>query len=57
MGRTAAIFLSDTRLDRTPFRGNDALHEVTLRACGEDPDERYPSMNDFYTAWQEAPTH
>ena len=40
-----------------PFRGNDALYEVTHRACGEDPDERYPSMNDFYTAWQEAPTH
>ena len=57
MGRTAAIFLSGTRLNRTPFRGNDALHEVMLRACGEDPDERYPSMNDFYTAWQEAPTH
>ena len=57
MGRTAAIFLSDTRLNRTPFRGNDALHEVTLRACGEDSDERYPFMNDFYTALQEAPTH
>lgn len=57
MGRTAAIFLSDTRLNRTPFHGNDALYEVTLRACGEDPDERYPLMNDFYTAWQEARTH
>lgn len=54
MGRTAAIFLSDTSLDRAPFRGNDALYEVVLRACRENPDERYASMHDFYTAWQEA---
>lgn len=54
LGRTAVIFLSDTSLERAPFRGDDALYEVVLRACREKPDERYPSMNEFYTAWREA---
>jgi len=57
MGRTAAIFLSDTSLQRPPFRGGDALYDVIVRACREDPHERYPSMNEFHTAWQEARNH
>jgi len=43
MGHTAAIFLSDNSLERAP--------------CREDLDERYPSMNKFYTTWQETQTH
>ena len=54
MGRAAAIFLSDNSLERAPFRGDDALYEVVTRACRDNPDERYPTMKDFFTAWQEA---
>lgn len=54
MGRTAAVFLSDNSLEREPFRGSDALYEIITRACREDRDERYPSIHDFYTEWQEA---
>lgn len=54
MGCTAAVFLSDTSLQQPSFRGGDALYEVIVRACRENPHERYPSMNEFYAAWQEA---
>ena len=54
MGRAAAVFLSDSSLAREPFRASDALYEVVLRACREDPDQRYQSMQDFYAEWREA---
>jgi serine/threonine-protein kinase len=54
MGRTAAVLLSDGTLERRPFRGTDALHEVMRRACRNDRSERFASMAEFYTAWRQA---
>jgi serine/threonine-protein kinase len=54
MGRTAAALLSDGTLDRLPFRGSDALHEVVRRACRSDRSERFPSMAEFTAAWRHA---
>jgi serine/threonine-protein kinase len=54
MGRTAALFLSDGTLERAPFRGSDALYEVMNRACRQSPEERFPSMATFASAWREA---
>lgn len=54
MGRTAAIFLSDGTLERSSFRGSEALHDVIVRACKADPELRYQTMEDFYADWQEA---
>ncbi|MEZ4708120.1 MAG: hypothetical protein R3A44_12995 [Caldilineaceae bacterium] len=51
MGRTAAEFLGDGTLDRQPFRGDDALHAVMLRACCARPADRFQSMAEFYKAW------
>lgn len=54
MGRTAALFLGDGTLERTAFRGNDALHAVVQRACQEERNERFATMTEFYTAWRAA---
>ena len=54
MGRTAAVLLSDGTLERSPFRGSDALYEVVRRACCKDPEKRYDSMTAFFAAWMDA---
>ena len=54
MGRTAAVFLSDGSLDREPFRGSDAQYEVVRRACRDNRNERFDSMEAFYRAWGQA---
>ncbi|MCE7983261.1 MAG: serine/threonine protein kinase [Caldilinea sp. CFX5] len=54
MGRTAAVFLSDGTLERTPFRGKDALHAVMVQACQANRDQRFATMKDFYNAWRQA---
>jgi len=54
MGRTAAVFLSDGTLQRSAFRGDDALYKVVLRACHDIRDERYGSLDEFYQAWHSA---
>ena len=54
MGRTAAVLLSDSTLERRPFRGSDALYEVIRRACHDDPRDRYDSMGGFFAAWLDA---
>lgn len=56
MGRTAAVLLSDGTLARSPFRGNDAQHDVICRACCESRGKRFASMSEFYLAWCEART-
>ena len=55
MGRTAAVLLSDTSLDRRPFRGSDAVYGVMCRACRDERSERYGSVAEFYGAWTDAP--
>jgi serine/threonine protein kinase, bacterial len=54
MGRTAVVLLSDGTVERLPFRGSDALYEVVCRACRSDRSQRFASMAEFYSAWQEA---
>jgi serine/threonine-protein kinase len=54
MGRTAALFLSDGSLDRTPFRGSNGLFDVVTKACQPLPKDRYQSMGAFYRSWQKA---
>lgn len=51
MGRTAALFLSDGTLERTPFRGSDAFYAVMCQACQPDPGQRLMTMKAFYSAW------
>lgn len=54
LGKTAAVFLEDTTLSRSAFRGSDALHNVVSRACRQDPSDRFPSVIDFSRAWLDA---
>ena len=51
LGRTAAVLLSDSSLNRAPFRGSDAQHEAMLTACRQSPDERFQSVAEFRAAW------
>ena len=54
MGRTAAVLLSDGTLERSPFRGSDALYEVVRHACHDDREKRYNSVAAFFAAWMGA---
>lgn len=54
MGRTAALFLSDGTLERTPFRGSDALYAVIVQACQDEREQRFATMTAFYNAWRQA---
>lgn len=54
LGRTAAVLASDGSLDRTAFRGSQALHEVLLQACQPSPGDRFGSVRAFDDAWQRA---
>ena len=54
MGRVIAVFLSDGTLEPGPFRGDQPLHEVMVRACMNERRERFPSMRAFHAAWQAA---
>ncbi|TCO51706.1 serine/threonine-protein kinase [Kribbella antiqua] len=47
MARTALVFLSDTTLDRSAFRGTDAQYAVLQEATTT----RYPSYSAFHRAW------
>jgi hypothetical protein len=54
MGRTAAVLMADGGLERTAFRGSDALYEIVRRACRQTRSERFDSTTAFCVAWQEA---
>jgi serine/threonine-protein kinase len=54
MGRTAAVLLSDATLERAPFRGNDAMFDVVMRACRSAREERFASLAEFFDAWRRA---
>ena len=54
MGRTAVVLISDSSLDREPFKGSDAQYEIMLQACRKDPDARFQTVVDFRDAWLEA---
>ena len=46
MGRTAFVCLGDDI--------DGALGEVVRRACRQEREERYGSMEEFYAAWHQA---
>ena len=54
LGRTAAVLLSDNSLHRKPFRGDDAQYDTMLQACNENPDARFQTVAQFYSAWRQA---
>ena len=54
MGRTAAVLLSDGTLERSSFRGSDALYDVVRHACCDDRGKRYDSVATFFAAWKDA---
>ncbi len=54
MGRTVANLLSDGSLARSAFRGGDEHYNILRRACRASRDQRFGSISEFLTAWQEA---
>ena len=54
MGRTASVLMSNGSLDREPFLGTDRQLDVMLRACEEDPNDRFQSVAELYAAWMGA---
>ena len=54
MGRTASVLMSAGSLDREPFLGTDRQLDVMLRACEEDPNDRFQSVAELYAAWMDA---
>jgi hypothetical protein len=53
-GRSASVLMSDGSLDREPFMGTDSQLDVMLRACEEDPNDRFQSVAELYAAWTDA---
>ena len=51
IGRTAAVLMSDSSLDREPFKGTDTQYDVILRACAKHPNDRIQSVAKLHTAW------
>jgi len=56
LGRAAAVFLGKGVIERSIFRGTDALYDVVCRACEPEQGRRFPSIKAFRMAWQEART-
>lgn len=57
LGRTAFVFLSeDTQGDarRELWTAAEALYDVAHRAISPDPENRWPTVADFVTAWRRA---
>ena len=54
MGRSASVLMSDGSLDREPFMETDSQLDVMLRACEEDPNDRFQSVAELYAAWTDA---
>ncbi|MGH7011174.1 MAG: hypothetical protein ACREEX_10075, partial [Caulobacteraceae bacterium] len=52
LGRTMAVFLGDGGLARAAFKGTDAQHAATVRACAPDPAERFATVSELARAWR-----
>src|SRR5262249_59986904 len=50
LGRTVFVLLGE----EGEFRGPEAVRAVARRACGERPEDRYPTIEAFSTAWRTA---
>jgi serine/threonine protein kinase len=54
LGRLALVLLGCARHgppERAHFRGSDALYEIAVRACAEDPAERFQSVAELCREW------
>ena len=54
LGRTAFVFLANNSDSRSDWKGNDALWHVAKKATNADKQLRYPSVQEFVSAWHTA---
>jgi len=56
LGRTAFVFLANNSDSRDDWKGNDAMWHVAKKATNVDKQLRYPSVQEFVSAWYTAIT-
>ena len=54
LGRTAFILLANNSDSRGDWKGNDAMWHVAKKATNTDKQLRYPSVQEFVSAWHTA---
>ena len=54
LGRTAFVFLANNNDSRDAWKGNDATWHVAKKATNVDKQLRYPSVQEFVSAWHTA---
>ena len=54
LGRTAFVLLANNSDARNDWKGNDAMWHVTKKATNADKKLRYPSVQEFDSAWHTA---
>ncbi len=54
LGRTAFVLLSNNSDARNDWKGNDAMWHVVKKATDVDKQMRYPSVQEFVSAWHAA---
>ena len=54
LGRTAFVFLANNSDSRDDWKGNDAMWHVAKKATNTDKQLRYPSVQEFVSAWHTA---
>lgn len=57
LGRTAFVFLANNSDSRDDWKGNDAMWHVAKKATNADKQSRYPSVQEFVSAWHAAITN
>ena len=57
LGRTAFVLLANNSNARDDWKGNDALWHVAKKATNVDKQSRYPSVQEFVSAWHTAIAH
>ena len=54
LGRTAFVLLANSSDSRGDWKGNDAMWRVARKATNTDKQLRYPSVQEFVSAWHTA---
>lgn len=54
MGRVGLVLLGNGELDRSSFRGRDALYDVIALACRQKRKQRFKTMSAFVDTWDAA---
>ena len=54
LGRTAFVLLANSSNARQDWRGTEAMWQVATKATNPNRNSRYPSVQDFVTAWHAA---